>query len=333
MDTSTNLSEKVIYVGADVSKSTVDFYYELSAKGYHQIVNNSFTEMETYLNALLQSTKGLKIHLIMEATGTYSERLAYTLHQMRITFSIISPLKSRAFMLSENATTINDKQAAKQLCKFGIQKQPEAHQMPDAISIELKQMIAALEKLKEDLQKLNNQIHAQSYQAKPTQVVSQIWEQRQAQIKEHIQLLEDQIQTLTQQHFQTMIDTLCSIKGVGKTTAIAFVILTQGFANFKSAKQLVKFIGLCPTENTSGSSVRKGKHIPKQGIASLKKLLFNAARSALRSDNVFKRFFDTLKAKGKNGKVALTAVMRKIATYIFAIAKSGTHFDLNFTKS
>ncbi len=38
-----------------------------------------------------------------------------------------------------------------------------------------KQMISALDKLKEDLQRLNNQIHADSYRAKPAQIVGQIW--------------------------------------------------------------------------------------------------------------------------------------------------------------
>ena len=335
MDTSTNLSGQLFYVGADISKSKIDIYYELSAKSYHKIVNNEFRDIENYLTALLVSTQGqgLKIQVIMEATGTYGERLAYTLHEMGIRFSLISPSKSRAFMQSENASTINDKECAKLLRKYGIQKQPEAYQMPDALSIELKQMISALDKLKEDLQRLNNQIHADSYRAKPAQIVSQIWEQRQSQLKEHIQQLEDQIQTLTQDHFKTMIDNLCSIKGIGKLTATAFVILTQGFVHFDSAKQLVKFIGLCPTENSSGSSVRKGKHIPKKGISTLKSLLFNAARSALRSDNVFKQFYDRLKCNGKNGKVALTAVMRKMATYIFAIAKTQHNFDLNFNKN
>lgn len=333
METSTNLLETLFYVGADISKSKIDFYYELSSKNYHEIVKNESMEIEKYLKKLLGNTEGFNIQLIMEFTGTYGERLAYALHEMGISFSVISPSKSHAFMQSENASTINDKECAKLLRKYGIQKQPEAYQMPDDLALELKQMISALDKLKEDLQRLNNQIHADSYRAKPSQIVSQIWEQRQNQLKEHIEQLQDQIQNLTQDHFKTMIDNLCSIKGVGMLTATTFVVVTQGFVHFQSAKQFVKFIGLCPTENSSGSSVRKGKHIPKKGVSILKSLLFNAARSVLRSDNVFKQFYDRLKSKGKNGKVALTAVMRKMATCIFAIAKNQVLFELNFNKN
>jgi transposase len=233
-------------------------------------------------------------------------------------------------MRSENLTTINDKQAAKALSLFGQQKKPAPYRMPDALEIQLKQMVSALNRLKEDLQRINNQIHADSFRVENPSVLTQIWLQRKAETETHIKTLEDNINALTQENFQSMIENLCSIKGVGKTIATTFVVLTQGFAAFQSAKQLAKFVGLCPTQNDSGSSVRKPKHIPKQGVGILKSLLFNAARSVLRSDNVFKRFFLRLKANGKNGKVALTAVMRKILTHIFAIAKSGQIFQPNF---
>jgi transposase len=330
MHTESSISYPVLYVGADISKSKVDFYYDFSGKARHQVVDNEVFTLDLYLSTLRTELGAYQVQVILEYTGTYGERLMQCLHQKGIAFSVISPLQSSAFMRSENLTTINDKQAAKALSLFGQQKKPAPYTMPDEAQSQLKQMIAALDKLKEDLQRINNQIHANDFRSPNTQIVTQIWEQRKAEVQAHIKTLEDNINALTKEHFQEMIDNLCSIKGIGKIIATAFVILTQGFISFRSAKQLVKFVGLCPTENSSGSSVRKPKHIPKQGVGLLKALLFNAARSALRSDNVFKRFFDRLKENGKNGKVALTAVMRKILVHIFAIAKSGKKFDPNF---
>lgn len=333
MGTNTNESLPILYVGADISKSKIDFYHEFGGKSYHEIIENELLALDCYLSDLVSCLEGNEVQFILEATGTYSERLMHSLYQKGIAFSLISPIKSRAFMKSENLTTINDKQAAKALSLFGQQKKPAPSLMPEVYIIELKQLITALDKLKEDLQRINNQIHANSFRPNSVNLITQIWEQRKAQTEAYIKELEDQIQTLTQDNFKSMIDNLCSIKGVGITTATTFVILTQGFANFSSAKQLAKFVGLCPTEGNSGTSVKKPKHIPKQGIGILKSLLFNAARSSLRSDNVFKQFYDRLKAKGKNGKVALTAVMRKILTYIYAIAKSGQTFVLNFNQN
>jgi transposase len=320
----------IIYVGADISKSKIDFYYDFGKKSYHQVIDNEESALEIYLSGLVRELAEHEVQVIMEATGTYGERLMHSLHRQGIAFSVISPSQSSAFMRSENLTTINDKQAAKALSLFGQQKKPAPYRMPDALEIQLKQMVSALNRLKEDLQRINNQIHADSFRVENPSVLTQIWLQRKAETETHIKTLEDNINALTQENFQSMIENLCSIKGVGKTIATTFVVLTQGFAAFQSAKQLAKFVGLCPTQNDSGSSVRKPKHIPKQGVGILKSLLFNAARSVLRSDNVFKRFFLRLKANGKNGKVALTAVMRKILTHIFAIAKSGQIFQPNF---
>lgn len=333
LSTSAKTSSAALYIGADISKSKIDFYYELVGKSYHETVENEFESIENYLQKTIKILGNLSFQLVMEATGTYGERLVYSSHKMGIPLSLISPIQSRAFMKSENVTTINDKQAARLLSLLGSQKKPPVYEIPEANTVEIKHLVVALDKLKEDLQRLENQIHASSYKAKESQKVFTIWQERRSELLKHIQTIENEIEQLTQTSFQEMIVNLCSIKGVGKTIATAFVIFTQGFAHFHNAKQLTKFVGLCPTQNDSGSSVRKGKSIPKQGVGILKALLFNAARSVLRSDNVFKRFFDKLKANGKNGKVALTAVMRKILTVIFAVAKSNSPFDPDFNKN
>jgi len=41
-------------------------------------------------------------------------------------------------------------------------------------------------------------------------------------------------------------------------------------------------------------------------------------------------FYNRLKEKGKNGKVIVCAIMRKLVHIIFGILKSGKKFDLNY---
>lgn len=333
MEQTTNLSE-FVYVGADISKDKVDFYYELGGKKSHLIVKNETNLLKAYVENLKTAleVKNTRLWFVMEATGTYVEKLMFVLSNLEVCFSVISPNKSRAFMKTESLTTINDKQAARMLHLFGVQKKPRAYEMSSDVQLELKQLVGAVNRLKKALQVIENQIHADDHRQKEVELITQIWQNQQARIKDDIKRIEDEIQTLTKENFQKMLQNLTSIKGVGKETATAVVVLTQGFANFQCAKQFVKFIGLCPTQDTSGKSVRKGKAIPKNGNKTLKALLFNAARSTLRSDNVFKRFFDSLVARGKNGMLAMTALMRKIATVIFAVATTQNSFELEYNK-
>ena len=334
MEQTTNLRD-LVYVGADISKDKVDFYYELGGKKSHLIVKNETNLLKAYVESLKTNLelKNSRAWFIMEATGTYVEKLMFVLSDLEVCFSVISPHKSRAFMKTENLTTVNDKEAARMLHLFGIQKKPRAYEMPSDAQLELKQLIGAVNRLKKALQVVENQMHADEYRQKEVVLITQIWQNQQARLKADIKQIEDEIQTLTHENFQKMLQNLTSIKGVGKETATAVVVLTQGFANLQSAKQFVKFIGLCPTQDTSGKSVRKGKAIPKNGNRLIKALLFNAARSTLRSDNVFKRFFDSLVARGKNGMLAMTALMRKMATVIFAVATTQKTFELEYNKN
>jgi transposase len=48
---------------------------------------------------------------------------------------------------------------------------------------------------------------------------------------------------------------LTSIKGIGLTLAISLIISTGDFTQFENAKQLSRYIGICPTYQHSGSSI------------------------------------------------------------------------------
>ncbi|MBK9461639.1 MAG: IS110 family transposase [Sphingobacteriales bacterium] len=319
----------ICYIGADISNKVVDFYYEDEKKGNHKVVSNNYKKLVEYLKMLASK---FKIHLVMEATGTYGDALKHALHDNKIMFSVINPVQSKGFMRSQNMTTNNDKQAAKALMQFGQMKQPPCFVMPSVEKEQLKQLLSALNALKKDKRRLENQIHAQNQLLHLNEAIATIWQNRKEQIDAQIKELQTQIDQLANDNYKEMIDNISTIKCVKHTTARAVVAVTGGFANFKNAKEVAKFIGLCPTENRSGSSVRKGSKIPRQGVGQVKALLFNCARSAIRYNPQCKDLYTRLIAKGKNGKVALTAVMHKLLRIIFGVAKSGEKYNPNYIK-
>ncbi len=51
---------------------------------------------------------------------------------------------------------------------------------------------------------------------------------------------------------------------------------------------------------------------------------------SIQCNPIIQAFYHRLKEKGKNGKVIVCAIMRKLVHLIFGILKSGKPFDPNF---
>ena len=73
-----------------------------------------------------------------------------------------------------------------------------------------------------------------------------------------------------------LVQRLTSVPGVGPITATAFVATIDTIDRFAGAHQLESYLGLVPTENSSGEKQRKG-HITKAGNSRLRYLLVEAA--------------------------------------------------------
>jgi transposase len=71
-----------------------------------------------------------QVHACMEATGTYGDALALSLHQAGHTVSIINPARIVAFRHSEGGRTKTDKQDAKLIARFCVEKRPTAWKPP-----------------------------------------------------------------------------------------------------------------------------------------------------------------------------------------------------------
>ena len=75
---------------------------------------------------------------------------------------------------------------------------------------------------------------------------------------------------------------LMKIRGIGPTTALAIVATVGNAREFKNGRQFAAWIGLTPSQYSSGGKPRLG-HISKRGDAYLRNLLVQGARSVLNS--------------------------------------------------
>jgi transposase len=117
--------------------------------------------------------------------------------------------------------------------------------------------------------------------------------------------------------------TLRSVPWVGKvlSTTLLAHLPELGALN---RKQIAALVGLAPFNRDSGSL--RGSRCIWGGRAQVRRVLYMAVVSAVRSNPVIKIFYAQLRARGKYPKSALTACMRKLLVILNAMLRSKTHW-------
>ncbi len=108
---------------------------------------------------------------------------------------------------------------------------------------------------------------------------------------------------------------LATHPGVGRLTALAFVLIIGQAERFRCGKQVASYLGLVPGEESSGDRQRLG-HISKQGNTLLRFLLVEAAQVTVRSDPEWRRkYFHLALRRGR--KIAKVAIARRLAVRLY----------------
>ena len=118
---------------------------------------------------------------------------------------------------------------------------------------------------------------------------------------------------------------LMSHPGVGPLTALAFELGIGTPERFGCGKQIASYVGLVPSEESSGDRRRLG-HISKQGNRLLRCLMVEAAQVTVRSDSEWRsRFFHLAKRRGR--KIAKVAMARKLAVRRYWMWRQGWDYE------
>jgi len=143
---------------------------------------------------------------------------------------------------------------------------------------------------------------------------------------------------------QAVIDGLQALRGVGKLSATTMAVEIGSFSRFTTAKQLMAYCGVVPSEQSSGNSRRQGA-ITKTGNAHVRRVLFESAWAcrhrpnlgaklkerqrtlsattneiALKAQHRLHRRYLALTARGKPSPKVLGAVGRELLGFIWAVA-------------
>ena len=262
----------------------------------------------------------------LEATGNYGEDLAIFLYEAGHTVSIVNPARIKGFAQSELVRTKTDKVDAGIIARFCLTMRPEPWIPPSAEIRALRALARRADSLIDMLTQEKNRLG--------TAHESVI-----ALIKEHIEYLENEKEKIREQiadlidrnpDLKRKKDLLASIPGIGNATIAILLAELNDLNKFRHVRELVAFIGLAPRETLSGSSIKGKPRLCKTGHARLRKALYMPALVSIRYNSLMIAFYHRLKEKGKNGKVIVCAIMRKLVHVIFGVLKSGKTFDPNY---
>lgn len=153
---------------------------------------------------------------------------------------------------------------------------------------------------------------------------------RRRDLLELIAELDRRVQPLDQalrQHAEAQpdIQRLMTHPGVGPIVGTAFVTILGNWQRFDSPKHVASYLGLIPSEGSSGGKQRLG-HLSKQGNPLLRWLLVEAAQQAVRTDPTWKRAYVRLSLR-KNRQIAIVAIARKLAVRLWLMWKLGRDYE------
>jgi transposase len=127
---------------------------------------------------------------------------------------------------------------------------------------------------------------------------------------------------------EPVIQQLCTTPGVSLIVAAAFVSVIDEARRFRNAHQVESYLGLVPSEDTTGGRQRLGR-ITKAGNPYLRALLVQAAWSVLRQRNPndpLKQWGEAIAAR-RGKRIAVVAVARRLAGVLWAMWRKDTVYD------
>jgi transposase len=131
-------------------------------------------------------------------------------------------------------------------------------------------------------------------------------------------------------HADAAMALLATAPSIGPITASAIVATVDDVARFRSAHQFAAFLGLVPSERSSGEQRRIGR-ITKAGNSRVRYLLVEAGWRILRSksdDTAALRAW-ALGIAGRRGKrIAAVALARRLAGIAYAMWRDGRAYDV-----
>ena len=289
-------------IGIDVSKDTLDVH-RLADGSNRQFPNG--TTGHTKLLKWIETLPSLPL-VIYEATGAYHRQLEQRLGAKSVPFVKVNPKQARRFAQASGKLAKTDRVDSEMLARMGVALQLTPKPIQAENLYDLRELLAARRAL------IKDRTAAKTRRATSTvELIKAQLDKRLRHIAGDIGKIDAQMLEMARkdQKMAKRMEHLISIPGIGTNTALTILVDMPEIGSLTN-KQVGSLAGLAPMSQSSGKWQGKARILG--GRPNLRHAIFMPALVAIRFNLDMKQKYAALIAAGKEKKVAITAVMRKL---------------------
>lgn len=296
-------------VGIDVSLSFLDVCQE-GQKPFRE--SNSREGLER-IEARIPA--GSHIHL--EASGGYERKAVRYLREKGFTVSVHDPLRAKRLAQALSGKAKTDALDAQRLAELGRQLPSQAKRTVEEES--LREMLRAAQTLKTTAAEYKRRAKGPEI----CQSVQKAFLDAAQNLAEIAAKLEKDFEVQAKEsQIAKRAELARSVPGIGPVVSRVLACeLPPDLQGIDSA-QISSLVGVAPMDDSSGTKNHR-KRIT-EGSRWIKKVLYLAALSCVRTQEWAKDLYARLKAKGRAHRQAVVAVMRRLLVRAFAVIKRGS---------
>lgn len=312
-------TQSKVWIGIDVSKETLEVCSQtLQGKPKRKTFDNTAAGFSKLLRWIRPLYPEASLHFTLEATGAYSDGIAFFLVEAEEKVSVLNPARIKFAASGWGVGNKTDKVDAHTIATFCRKEEPPPWAMATPEARLLTGLVRRVVDLKQSRVQEQNRLQVPGLPAPVLRSVQRSIRFLDKQIEEHI----DRTPSLKADR-----DLLLSIPGIAETTAAAILAELPDVTQFEDGRSAAAYAGLNPREHPSGSSVKRRTRLSKRGNAALRCALYMPAMTAVQWNVPVKALYDRLKARGLCPKAALGAAMRKLLMIAVGVLKSRVKFD------
>jgi transposase len=308
------MSKEPVFVGIDVSQSTLDLAEHSSQKRWSFANDDAgFSRVVRLLNELAPDL------VVMEATGGIEIPAVSELMAAGLPVVVVNPRQVRDFARATGRLAKTDALDAQIIARFAAAVRPELRPLPDAPALEFTAIVTRRRQIQDMLTMEKNRSRTARKAVK-------------SRIEAHIDWLKIELEN-TNHDLEYSIkrspvwkekdDLLQSVPGVGQATSAALIAGLPELGTL-NRKQIATLVGVAPLNRDSGTL--RGKRTIWGGRGNVRSALYMAALASTRHNPAIRAFYQRLVAEGKAKKAALVACMHKLLVILNSMVKNNTHW-------
>lgn len=332
--------KQIYYIGVDISKEKVDI--AVIDHNYNviieKVVKNQICKLNSFFNGLLKKLKVEKEQLLVccEETGIYKTPLQRVCVEMGLALWIELALKIKR--ASSSIRGKSDKQDALRIADYSCRYSDKRilYKAPSKANKTLLTLVNARESILSQITRFKQQLNeSRQFDPEKYTVLKYCFQGSLNALKKQLIQVEKRIDEVVKSCEETYknMQLLQSIPGIGRQTALQFIVYTRNFTLFESAKHLACYAGVAPFANESGIIIKKAK-VSNFANKKLKKVLHMAAMASIKARGELKDYYIRKVAEGKNKMLVLNNLRNKLIDRMFAVVKRKSGYILfNLEKS